>query len=985
MQQKSNTKTLITATLASLFLLNLPAMAQDENISESIVLGTGDSAKYYKWTDNSVTHGKILTETIAQEAQVTVNYNEADKSTRLTNPTGAINNAFIDLTTASEYNDGPAIYTVRGGDITSITGTFANNQPKPNITYAYSGAIYNSETKIDKIDATFVNNHAIGYDAIGGAIYSLRSEIGTISGSFIGNYAHSIDDESGDYYVLGGALRNYRGTVNKIDAYFEGNHATSILNPTYGGAVNNEFGTINELGGTYVNNYTFCENTYWDGSFGGAVSNSAMNSLIKNISANFKGNHAGSIDAIASGGAIYNDCTIEKIENSTFINNYAFSKNNTAQGGALSNSYGTIGEIINTSFIGNYAISENGLTKGGAIYTNKKLTITADNFNAEIKDNYTKTSGTIKNEAIYLDSNAKLTINLKNNGSLLLKDTINGTASAQTNFTGDNTGTLYLHSDINTNTTTSNITINTLDNVISSYNFKSLTLTGDTNMVVDVDLANAQMDKITADTYGDHGDYKFNVIGMNMMSDAVTDITEIKFAQAGLKDNVEYGNGDLPHSNYQSTAYTPIYKYNVAYDKTRDDAGYFMFTKGDKIFVPTPGGDTPTVTPSGNPSDAFNPAVLGSSTGATVGAMGTVNQTMNYAFQHSNDFMNIPSGERMAIRDRNKYALHEHVGPYSPLFTRNDYGSVWVKPYAAFESVNLKNGPKVSSVSYGTLIGFDTGLDSIKGGWNRTFTGYIGYNGASQSYGGADTYQNGGLLGGTLTLYKGNFFNATTLSTGASVANNSNMYGNDNYSLLLSGVGNKTGYNFEFKEGKFIIQPSMLMSYTFVNTFDYTNAAGVRIDNNPFHSIQLSPGVKFIGNTKNGWQPYLAVSMVWNLLGKSDVRANGVKLPEMTIKPYIQYGVGVQKRIKGHFMGYGQAMIHNGGRNGVSLTVGFRWALPHANCIYKEHHVKNDKHNISLNSDKKILKQMNTQQRYAHSSLNKKYANSYHTKRVDIM
>ena len=48
--------------------------------------------------------------------------------------------------------------------------------------------------------------------------------------------------------------------------------------------------------------------------------------------------------------------------------------------------------------------------------------------------------------------------------------------------------------------------------------------------------------------------------------------------------------------------------------------------------------------------------------------------------------------------------------------------------------------------------------------------------------------------------------------------------------MLLAGLGNKTGYNFEFFDGGMILQPSMLISYTFVNTFDYTNGAGVRIE-----------------------------------------------------------------------------------------------------------------------------------------------------------
>ena len=501
------------------------------------------------------------------------------------------------------------------------------------------------------------------------------------------------------------------------------------------------------------------------------------------------------------------------------------------------------------------------------------------------------------------------------------------------NIQGDdiNNTTFYLLNDIHSSDVRiGNTTINTINNVVHNYNFSKLTLTADTNMVVDVDLANQRMDRFTASEYGSHSG-NLNVTGMNLLSDAVSDKTEILFAEQGLKDNVTNGiTSQLPDDKYQTTLFTPIYKYNVSYDN-REDAGYFVFTR------PTTGGST-----GGAPSvDTFNPAVLGSSTSATVGATATMNQAFNYAFQNSADYMNIPYLERISMRDRNKYALSitgdaTDMGRFSPLYRPSDEeASVWVKPYATFETVGLKNGPKVHNNTYGTLIGFDTEMQSIKRGWDRVFTGYIGYNGASQRYSGIDSTQNGGLLGGTMTLYKGNFFNATTVSVGASVANNQTMYGNEDFVMLLSGIGNKTGYNFEFKEGKLILQPSMLMSYTFVNTFDYTNAAGVRIDNKPLHALQLAPGVKVIGNLKGGWQPYLSVSMIWNLIGESHATANGVKLPEMSIKPYVQYGVGVQKRIKDHFTAYGQAMVQNGGRNGVSLTAGFRWALGHDNCKYK--------------------------------------------------
>ena len=67
--------------------------------------------------------------------------------------------------------------------------------------------------------------------------------------------------------------------------------------------------------------------------------------------------------------------------------------------------------------------------------------------------------------------------------------------------------------------------------------------------------------------------------------------------------------------------------------------------------------------------------------------------------------------------------------------------------------------------------------------------------------------------------------------------------------------------------------------------------------------------------------------MVWNLMGDTNATANGIKLPEMSIEPYVQYGVGLQKRFKDDFIAYGQAMIQNGGRNGILLTAGFRWSF----------------------------------------------------------
>ena len=919
---------------------------------------------------------------------------------------GTINNIVGDFIGSNITND--------GGTIDKIEGTFTNNSNRAiNNRYDYS---FSNQALIKLILADFIANQ-------GGGISNIYGGITDIIGSFIGN----------------GGNNNYGGAI-----YNDGLKTSNdnLERTSY----------IGNITGTFLNNHVQYK--------GGAIYNTGKIDSITN--SHFQNNYAESYNENTYGGAIYNNiywpwkCPkitnvgIGKIQNTSFIGNYAKSQSGKAQGGAIwsNRDLNIVADNGESVFSGNYV--QNGDKKDPqAIFVTNSTTTEGGYYNGE-NDRYYYQAVPIK---------TAVTLNSINNGKIIFNDKITGettktiinkyyreyysnkihyfdddfnetdtltevSVTPELKITGDSSSIVQLNNNIENldiSLSGTNLHLGARDNVLDGNNIdlqsgtlsmvnnqagvaslNNVTLSGNTNFVADVDLGNEQMDRITANNYGTHNG-NLNVVGMNLLSDSTKDVTEIYFAQPGLKNNVVNGmpaNGgyNLP-SSAQTTFYTPIYKYNAIYDN-RNDGGYFMFTKGDKILTANGGGGT-TITPSGNPSDAFNPSVLAPSVASQAGANATMNQTFNYAFQNSDNFMTIPYLERVAIKTANRYALSPtgdatDVGTFSPLFNaQNETSSAWVKPYASFENIPLKNGPKVSNITYGTLVGFDTPIKSIKHGWDRAWTGYIGYNGASQRFSGVDATQNGGLVGGTLTLYKGNFFNATTISSGAIVGDNRTMYGTDNYTMLMAGVGNKTGYNFEFKEGKIIIQPSMLLSYTFVNTFDYTNAAGVKIKNDPLHAIQIAPGVKFIANTKNGWQPYIGVNMIWNLLDKSKVSANDVRLPEMSIKPYVQYGVGVQKRFKDRYMAFGQAMIQNGGRNGISLTAGFRWAIgKEGKPLEKVQRVNNKvssvapraevkvANNSTVQPERKIIKQLSQTQR---ERIAKQYQNTTRTTSIGEM
>lgn len=791
----------------------------------------------------------------------------------------------------SRYSYGGAIYN--SGTTNEIVGNFIANYVKSSRNLAFGGAILVAAGTVGNITGDFISNYAQGYNgAAGGAIFINTSGIiENVVGNFVANYTKS------DNNVTGGAIYN-GGKMGNITGNFISNHADSTNRSGSGGAIYNK-GKIDNITGDSIQNAAT--------TGGGAIENSGSG-VIGTLSGNFIENSAGRY-----GGAIDNyDATIETITGQ-FLRNTAVSETEDVSGGAINNDSATIGNIVNSDFIGNSAVSAAGEALGGAIYSDGgSIALTAkDGYTSTFKDNYTESAGERKNNAIYLTGDAVMDFKMENGGKFLMADGIDGT-DYKLSITGDDISKtrFYLYNTINSgDVTLSNTTIDMVNRQIAVNTVNNLTIGSDTNLAADVDLANKTMDRFTSPAYGTHSG-NLTVSSVNLLSDGKENVTAVLFADEGLKDNA---------GTTVKTAYTPIYKYDVSYDN-RDDAGYMLFTRGGA------GSNSP---------DSYNPAVLNGAVSTIAAGQATINETFKYVFEHADAFTQLPAVERMAQIKNDYYALSTDYntnldglgglnGGLAPEF-HND--GAWVRPYVTFESMNLKNGPDVDAITYGTLIGFDSDFEDFGHGWTGVTTGYVGYNGSQLNYSGNDTSMNGGLLGVTQTFYKGNLWTAITASAGASVGETSTMYGSEDFTSLLAGIGSKTGYNFEFKEGKYILQPIMFLSYTFVNTFDYTNAAGVKIESDPLHTIQLNPSVRFIANLKNGWQPYASVGMVWNLLNQTDTTANGVSLPDMHVKPYVEYGLGVQKRWADKFTAFFQTMIRNGGRNGVALTGGFRWNL----------------------------------------------------------
>lgn len=807
----------------------------------------------------------------------------------------------------------------------SINNSIIQNNYSDGSVIAQAGALFNNGT-VDINNTTLTNNRVLGgenYFLQGGAMYNLGT-LSIINSTISDNYADGTNTIG-----MGGAIYNQNNLFIDNSA-ISGNYVNTTYVPTGGAIYNDENSTASITNTNITDNYL--TSVAEEGRGGGIFNRSAI--TLENC--NLSGNHINTTE-IAEGAALYNDLNSSsgssqssaEIINSTFENNYISSsaqqgkgggifnrsdmtiensvfKNNTvnasesSEGGAIYNDGTTPLTIINSTFENNSSKSSTDEGRGGAIYNNSLLAIENGTFknntdDTGLNDIYNTSDGTINLNAedrinILSGISGSGTMNKNNSGALNLGGE-NKNYTGDFNFTGGTINLLADSSYFNAQNSnfSNNVNFNMQNNYIDSINFGNLNLDGTTNIFADMNLNTKIMDTVAANSITGSGELFISNLAIQGAPTGAD--FSIPFANSVLKDYVRYNS---------TTIDTPIYNYQVSYNSSD---GNFDFNR------------------SGFNSSIYAPAVA-----AQLAGYLTQLETYKNVFSNLDMVMITPQEFYQGLQYKNKTAAVNQFA-FSPIIMPEERKGVWFKPYAFFEKVPLDNEPKVSNVSYGSLFGVESSLEKLNHGWYTLYGAYASYNGSHQAFDGNSIYNNGGLIGLDAVFYKGNFFTAWTANAGASAAEASTYFGNDNFGMFNTGIAQKTGYNFKTLENKLIIQPSLLASYSFINTFNYTTDANVHINADPLHAIHIEPQIKLIGNFKKFLQPYICVSFVWNIIDDTKFQANDVFLPELSVKPYVQYGVGIQKRWGERLTGFFETMIRNGGRNGVGLQFGLRFSI----------------------------------------------------------
>lgn len=441
--------------------------------------------------------------------------------------------------------------------------------------------------------------------------------------------------------------------------------------------------------------------------------------------------------------------------------------------------------------------------------------------------------------------------------------------------------------------------LNLMNEEANDITLSGMVLNKTTEVALDVDLDDFSTDRFVfanSDDLETNGN-SINITDINLMnSDKVLSEEEyvIPFIAA------QYHNEELLNnviwSVDEDTLISPIFNYQIDYGSDEDTGG-IVLSRG-------PASDY----------KSYNSSALVAPIAAQAGSYLSQLSIYDAAFGGLDTLM-LPSGQNNARRGMSS-------GDLPSSYTN---GTVWFKPSYTHEKVDLKKGPRVQNNLYNALAGRDSGVYSARG-WNYKFALYAGYAGSRQRYDHNKIHQNGGVIGVTGAWYRHGFFTALTANAGMNFAKARTMYGDESFKSVNAGIASQTGYNLMLANGRFIVQPNYLMSYTYIKTLNYKNKAGVRIKASPLQAVNIAPGLKTMF-VINGWKPYAEAKMVWSLMDKTKFKAQDVNMPEMSTKPYVKYGLGLQKDWYTGVSAYGQAMRLDGGREGFEFTAGFSWAF----------------------------------------------------------
>jgi outer membrane autotransporter protein len=247
----------------------------------------------------------------------------------------------------------------------------------------------------------------------------------------------------------------------------------------------------------------------------------------------------------------------------------------------------------------------------------------------------------------------------------------------------------------------------------------------------------------------------------------------------------------------------------------------------------------------------------------------------------------------------------------------------WVQFLHSEDDVELKNAEDSIDAKFnGLLGGIESKVYTYENGWKAVYGIYGSYVSSTQEFGDTEIDQTGEYYGLNAAFRKGNVFSNLTLTRGFIENEAKTEWGTDKFDTTLVSVSGKAG--IDLHKPSLTLTPAIYVAYTQVDTEDYTNKAGIEIENELTHVVTIAPELKLTKNFEEGLNGYAKVSYKTFMYSNNEVKADGVLLPEMSVKPYMEYSVGAEWVEKDNTTLYGEVSRHTGGREGWNVNLGLK-------------------------------------------------------------
>ena len=651
---------------------------------------TADLADFIQGTNGTE---NIYTYSMTRDESTPPSIGTTNRTDATNIPEGGLNLYLNGHTLSSGVDSGDGI-TVAGGYTLNVTG---DNGTVTGFDTAFenNGTLNVSDTQFENNQNALTNNAGGNLNVTGSTFANNDTAITNNAGGNL-NLSNITFDGNGVDVDNNGTLNLAGNTV--IEGGITGQGTTNITS-----GITNAVNTIvqNQLnisaGATLdgANNVTASISNEGIMNYGAGTANS--NTITGNGTLNAQGNwtNDGNVSQgtvnVASGSTITNNGTLEVTNTLNNTDSTIANAGELNLAGQNMQNNGTINGSGTTNISG--SVQNNGTIEQDVEITKSgELTSSADNIKNNILNNgvYNITGGTITNA-------------ITGSGDLNLSSNMTLASSITGNNINLNNGILSFaqSADISSATLTANGgSINLQNDTIQNTNLGNLILNSDLNLMLDGSFADKELYTITANSFTNNGGHSINI--SNILLSSPTDKTSFSISPlgSGMNDTVSTALAGAIQYTGGEIVYSPIYKYSAKYDP---ETALLNFNRV-----------------GGGGYDSYNPGVFAGAVAAQLGGYLTQLNSYDEAFRNMDMYMLMTQEQRQAMKMRNKYAAASADSNivFDPTITQYENKAGWFRPYATFEKVDLKGGPTVSNVAYGSFFGAESEMYDLGHGWD---------------------------------------------------------------------------------------------------------------------------------------------------------------------------------------------------------------------------------------------------------------------------